>query len=131
MKHYLAYFENYETLRTLLDDSTKYFEIIKEAGENMQNGLTLTSSEELRSTLEKVCGVYSYINSVAALAEHYAKRYDDQYREAKKQKILDMVDPDVIDYYQRTKKIFVGQKEICEKIISVCQSNLKSLDKER
>ncbi len=130
------YFQDEESLTRLLGEYTVTFERIEYYGELLRNG-ALTSGDEITSAMSEMVGIYENLNSVAMTGEMYKLNKEEDLAEKKRMqratKLITSLAEEVkqVSIYRRIRNVFVSRRDACEKIISVFQSTLKNLDRER
>lgn len=129
------------TLEHLLINYKDSFERIDYYQDLFKNG-AIQSLEETDSAMKELAGYYMSLNAVVVLVDTFKMKLEDQYYFSKRVDATNMGEKFVHSYiekeaslhvsnYRRVRNIFQFYRDNCDKAILVCQSSLKSLDKEK
>jgi len=130
-----------DRLQELLAAYQEVFDKIEYHASNMREGL-LDTQDEVDKVMKELAGLYMSLTLVASITET-AKEVKEvvQYNKLKMEKVgmgMKIVssqlekeaNQDVIEI-KKVKTVFQAYREMCNTAITVCQSSLKNIDKER
>lgn len=120
----------FEGLTTLLEEYLSLFDRLEEIGARLREPSPALVLQLPRLILE-VTGIYTGLNVVAGILESKMIWIKEKTAEDKRNKVLNDLDADTLEYYRRARNIFQRYTDNSEKIISSCQSRLKYSEKER
>jgi len=137
------YFKDEKGLEQLLLKYKEVFEKINYYEGLFKDGI-LSTPNETDDAMKQLGSIYSTLNVVATIADTQKKNIEDKYfvdlrnKKIKKKKgdkviaaVLDKESSVHVALYRRVRNIFQAYRDSCDRLISICQSSLKSLDKEQ
>ncbi len=121
-------------LEKLLNDYSEGFELVDSYGEKLRNHM-LDTPQDLDMAITELGGWFVTLNTVCALSETMKMNAEESHKQVKQaNKAYGVQAPDgsdKIQLYRRIRNIFQVYCDNCEKIISICQSRMRSLDREK
>lgn len=121
--------EDFTDTQELLKEYKHTFEMIEEYGNNLHNG-TLDTPLELDTAISELGSVYTSLTVVVNLCEGHKMKKEEDWKESKRQKVLDNSAQE-LHYYRQIRNIFKGYKDGCDRLISICQTKLKQIEREK
>lgn len=141
IKEIERYFESPENLNGVIDKFLESFERIGHFEDCLKNS-TIDNPHLVKEALNELAAIYSVLNVVARVAEAYRINKELYFYHIKKmecdklsikytEKQLESDSRLKVEAYRRISSIFEGYRDSCDKMISVLQSSLKSIERER
>ena len=118
-----------EGTKKLLEEYGPSFSMIEEYSAQLHNAV-LDTPKELDKVISELGSIYVSLTVVFNLSEGYKMLKEEEFRENKKNKILG-VNSNEVHYYREIKNIFKSYKDGCDRLISICQTKLKQIERER
>ncbi len=122
--------QNEKEIISLLNEYAVGMKLVEEYGARLRNHM-LDTPDDLNTAILELGGWFVSFNTVYTLAETLKMAAEEDLKNKKKQSIVDPGDESLVQAYRRVRNIFGVCCENCEKIISICQSRMRSLDREK
>lgn len=135
------YFINEKKLNELIEKYQELFDLVDYYANIFKEGV-ITTAEETDDAMKKLSGIYMSLNTVTGIAEAQLKKQEDKYFDNRWNEMEELGEKPVVARLEREASLHVAKyREIrnlfrdytnnCDKTISVCQSSLKALEREK
>lgn len=134
------YFENVESLNSLLDSCLEMFDRIDKIAEDLRNRL-IDTPDSVRGALQELGGIFCFLNPIYHVAKTVRQNIGSSYFNSKKIEIenkgekftaaaVEREEDEFVGEYRRVRNILQAYVENCDKNIGSLQSISKSFTKE-
>ena len=131
-----------DKLEELLKECSESFEKIEYYSHSLRNKI-IDNLSETDLAMKELTGIYMYLNVVCMIAEtekinreslYYYERKLELENEGIKKVVGSQIEREASNHvknYRRVRNIFEAYKNSCDRAISVCQSSLKTWEREK
>lgn len=134
-------FQDEKGMQSLLQKYQSVFDSVEDYRERFCSGV-IDSPSETDSAMKTLTGLFISLNLVAAVADTVKRNAELQFFMTKKMELegdgskivvasIEKEASSNVSTLRRIRNIFVAYRDSCEKAISICQTSLKSWDRER
>ena len=118
-----------QKLKELLDKYKDIFQRVEDYGNQFREGI-IDSPHIVDSAMSELIGIFVSLNTATIVLESETRAKEDLCKEEKKKDIISN-ESSIINLFRRMRNIFRAYRDNCEKLITVCQSRLRTFDKEK
>ena len=141
IKEYENLFQDEEHLTQLINKYQESFDRVNHYSDLFRNG-AIYDPEETDKAMKDLTGIFMSLSIVATMAETEKMNREVRFYNQAKMKVeneggkavvaqLDRQSSAHVASWRKVRNIFQAYRDVCDRVISVCQSSLKSLEKEK